>query len=111
MRILRSVALATPFLGLLAFTPGNRVATINLYNESDYVVTHVYIGPCEDEWEEVGDLLDADEVLAPGDAVGAEIEAGCWDFRAVVENDEVLDSHRMEFEDGDELEWTISNGE
>ena len=108
MLALRSIALAS-VVALAAFAPApTDTGVIDLYNGSDYVVTHVYISDCgTDDWEE--DLLGAYSVLGPGESLEVELDTGCWDMMAVVEGDYQLDTYSIGVGPGDYHEWVISN--
>jgi len=107
MRFALPCLLAAVVVGLAAFVPAPLgVGYITLINESSSTVTHVYISPCEEEsWDD--DLLDSDEVVAPGEVVEFEVDEGCWDLRAIVENDLELATFSVEVGEDEEVEWTV----
>ena len=100
-------------LGLVAFAiagftlPGvDGEATVTLSNESDFDITEVHVSSCDtDDWEE--DMLE-DDVLEPGEEAEITVSAGCWDFKAIAA-DEEIEHYDIDLEDGDEIDWTVSD--
>ena len=106
MRLTAALCFAAT-LGLTAFAlprPDGE-GTITVTNDSDITLDEVYSSTCDDdEW---GDDLMGVELLEPGEAVDITVDAGCWDLRAVAEDDQDVDAYSITVEDGDELEWTV----
>ncbi len=106
MTSLRVLTLAVIVTGLTAFSFTPRVGYLSFENDSSYIVTHIYVSPCdEDDWN--GDLLGESEVVDYGEAVDFEVDPGCWDLKAVVENDYELAIYTINIDDGEQMEWTV----
>ena len=113
MTPLRRTALVAAVLALSAFRPATPDGgTLTLINDSDLVITHVYVQPCEQPtWDESEELLGDDVVLGVDEEVVFDVPAGCWDLRATLEDDAELDTISVEVADGDALEWVVTNQE
>lgn len=93
----------TAVLALSAFTPADDPAVVTLSNES--TIAFVYASACdEDTWGD--DLLPVD-ILEPGSAAEITVSAGCWDFKAVVDNGQELEHVGIELADGETASWTV----
>ena len=109
MHFPRTLTLGLTVLAVAGFTmPGTAGddATVTLSNESDFDITEVYASSCdEDDWNE--DMLE-DDLLEPGEQGEIIVEAGCWDFKAIA-GDEELEHYDIELEDGEVVDWTVSD--
>ena len=104
---LASVLALTAALGLAAFTPAPRTASVVLSNESSTTIAVVYASTCdEDTWGE--DLLPAD-ILEPSSSATITVDAGCWDFKAVTTEGQELEHYGITVEDGDEIAWSVTD--
>jgi hypothetical protein len=94
-------------LGLSAFTPSHRMARVELTNESDFTITYVYASTCDqDSWGE--DLL-GNGVVGPGESGTITMPPGCWDFRAIVDDEVEFQHFGISLDDDQSESWTISN--
>jgi hypothetical protein len=78
-------------LGIFTMTtafvkPGTAsVKTIKVVNKCSFNIDRIYFSDVEDEkWGD--DILDENEVLAPGESVDVEIECGTWDVKLVADD-------------------------
>lgn len=80
-RVALALACAVLVLGTTAFTrPDTKVITVS--NKCSFSIDQIFISAVdEDNWGQ--DLLDPDEVLAPGKTVDIEVDCGNWDVKLV----------------------------
>jgi hypothetical protein len=59
--------------------------TITVVNKCKFSIHQIYFSEVgDDKWGD--DILDADEILAPGESVKVEIDCGSWDVKLVAED-------------------------
>ncbi|MBO0931419.1 hypothetical protein [Fibrella aquatilis] len=59
--------------------------TIHIKNTTNFTVDQIFISPDnEDHWGD--DILDDDELLAPGESIDVEVDCGKWDVKLIAED-------------------------
>lgn len=81
-------------------------ALLILINRMDEPVRYVYLAPCaSDEWG--GDWMDSDEVIMPGRTRTFSLAPGCWDARAVLIDERVIDERGVEMTRNSQRTWAL----
>lgn len=106
-------ALALVFvMAATAFTvaPKGTTKTISVKNKCSFGIHYIYISEVDDaNWGK--DILDSDEILAPGQSVDIEIECGTWDVKLVAEDGSTCEVAAVEMCSADIWEVTADCGQ
>lgn len=106
-------ALALVFLmtaGAFTTVPKGATRTITVTNKCAFSIDRIYISEVDDaEWG--NDILDADEILAPGASVDIEIECGTWDVKLIAEDGSSCEVAAVEMCSADIWEVTADCGQ
>lgn len=86
---------------------GTRPATVTLTNRTALRVEYVFFSQCTDEdWGL--DRLGEKEVVAPGASrTWNDLDPGCWDFQAVLEDGREIEDRGVDLPSGGERRWIV----
>ena len=69
-----------------SFNEKSTAKIIKIKNTTNFDIDEIYLSPVDDEnWGD--DILDPDEILAPGEEIEVEIDCGTWDVKLVAEDE------------------------
>ena len=96
-----------------AFTTAPKTGTtktITVTNKCSFSIDRIYISEVDDaNWG--NDILDEDEILAPGESVDIIIECGTWDVKLVAEDASTCEVAAVEMCSADIWEVTADCGQ